>query len=296
MPLADRLHGLVHAEVDARPVALARIVIGVAVLLKFAGGVRILGRLVEPTTIKVPMVPGLPAPTPAIVTTLLVLWAVAGLCFLAGWRTRTAGTILTLVFIALLVLDQQTYSNHVYLLALVVGLLTVADSGAAWSLDARGRPRASVPAWPVFLLQAQTSLVYAFAALSKLTPDYLSGLALAPFVPFHAGVALIGFPAMAIIVLLLSWAAIPAELVLAVFLWSPRRRVGAALLGVILHLGMVATIYRMRFDLAVFAVVMWGLYLLFLGPEILPPLERRLAQAAKPKPAPRDVKPQATGG
>ncbi len=295
MSLADRLHRLIHTEVDARPVALARIVIGVAVLLKLGGGIRILGRLVEPTTIKVPMVPGLPAPTPAIVTPLLVLWAVAGLCFLAGWRTRTAGTLLTLVFVVLLVLDQQTYSNHVYLLALVVGLLTVADSGAAWSLDARGRPRASVPAWPVFLLQAQTSLVYAFAALSKLTPDYLSGLALAPFVPFQAGVALIGFPAMATIVLLLSWAAIPAELVLAICLWSPRRRVGAALLGVILHLGMVAAIYRMRFDLAVFAVVMWGLYLLFLGPEVMPPLERRLAHAVKPKPAPGEVNPQVTG-
>jgi hypothetical protein len=46
--------------------------------------------------------------------------------------------------------------------------------------------------------------------------------------------------------------------------------VAAALFGVVLHLGMVAAIYRMRFDLAVFAVMMWGLYLLFLGPEILP--------------------------
>jgi hypothetical protein len=269
MPVADRLHRLIHAEVDARSVALARIVIGVAVLLKLAGGVRILGRLVEPTTIRVPMVQGLPAPTPAIVSTLLVLWAVAGLCFLAGWRTRTAGVLLTLVLAVLLVLDQQTYSNHLYLLALAVGLLTVAGSGAAWSLDARGRRRAVVPAWPVFLLQAQTSLVYAFAALSKLTTDYLSGLALAPYVPFQTGVALIGFPATAIIVLLLSWAAIPAEIVLAIYLWSPRRRAGAALLGVILHLGMVATMYRMRFDLAVFAVVMWGLYLLFLGPDVL---------------------------
>jgi hypothetical protein len=295
MPLAGRLHRLIHAEVDARPVALARIVIGVAVLLKLAGGVRILGRLVEPTTIKVPMVAGLPAPTPAMVTTLLGLWAVAGVCFLAGWRTRTAGSVLTLVLAVMLVLDQQTYSNHVYLLALVVGLLTAADAGAAWSLDARRGPRASVPAWPVFLLQAQTSLVYTFAALSKLTPDYLSGLALAPFVQLQAGVALIGLPAMATIVLLLSWAAIPAELVVAACLWSPRRRVGAALLGVVLHLGMVAAIYRMRFDLAVFAVMMWGLYFLFVGPDVLRSLERRMAHAVKPKPAPTDANPQATG-
>lgn len=284
MPLADRLHQLVNAEVDARPVALARIVTGVAVLLKLVGGARHLSRLVEPTTLKLPMLPWLPAPTPGMVTLLLALWGVAGLCFLVGWRTRAAGALLTLVLAVQLVLDQQTYSNHLYLLALVVGLLTVADAGAMWSMDARGRPRAKIPAWPVFLLQAQASLVYAFAALSKLTPDYLSGLALAPFVPFQAGVALIGFPATAAIVLLLSWATIPLEAMLAIYLWSPRHRLAAALLGVLLHIGMVALIYRMRLDLTVFALVMWGLYLLFLGPVILPRLERWSAHPATSKP------------
>ncbi len=295
MPLADRLHQLITAEVDARPVALARIITSVAVLTKLVGGARPLGRLVEPTTIKLPMLPWLPAPTPAVVTMLLVLWGAAGLCFLVGWRTRIAGAVLTLLLAVQLVLDQQTYSNHLYLLALVVGLLTMADSGAAWSLDALARSRATVPAWPVFLLQAQASIVYAFAALSKLTPDYLSGVALAPFVPFKAGVALIGFPAAAAIVLLLSWATIPFEAMLAIYLWSPRHRGAAALLGVILHIGMVALIYRMRLDLTVFALVMWGLYLLFLGPAILPRLERWIGDRAKPKPGLRDVKQQATG-
>ena len=277
MPLADRLHRLINAEVDARPVALARIAIGVAVLLKLLGSARHLLRLVEPTTIRLPMLAGLPAPTSGLVILLLVLWGVGGICFLLGWRTRSAGVLLTVVFAVQLVLDQQTYSNHLYLLTLVVGWLTVGDSGAALSVDARRRPRATVPAWPVFLLQAQASVVYAYAALSKLTPDYLSGLALAPFVPLKAWTALIGLPAAATIVLLMSWAAIPLEGLLAIYLWSPRHRVAAALLGVVLHIGMVAAIYRMRLDLTVFALVMWGLYLLFLGPAILPSLERAQA-------------------
>jgi hypothetical protein len=274
MSLAGRLHRLIHAEADPRPVALARIVIGLAVLLKLVGGTRILTRLSEPTTIKLPLFGWLPAPTPATVTLLLVLWGVGGICFLIGWRTRSAGVLLTIVFAVQLVLDQQTYSNHLYLLALVVAWLTVADSGAAWSVDARRRPRAAVPAWPVFLLQAQTSVVYAYAALSKVTPDYLSGLALAPFVPLQDWVGLIGLPAAATLVLLMSWAAIPLEAVLAIFLWSPRHRIAVALLGVVLHIGMVALIYRMRLDLSVFALVMWGLYSLFLGPVATSPLER----------------------
>jgi hypothetical protein len=280
MSLGDRLHRLIHAEVDARPVALARIVIGLAVLLKLVGGIRILTRLTEPTTIKLPMFAWLPAPTPATVTLLLVLWGVGGVCFLIGWRTRSAGVLLTIVFAVQLVLDQQTYSNHLYLLALVTAWLTVADAGAAWSVDARRRPRAAVPAWPVFLLQAQASVVYAYAALSKVTPDYLSGLALAPFVPLQAWVGLIGLPAAATIVLLMSWAAIPLEAMLAIYLWSPRHRAAVALLGVVLHLGMVALIYRMRLDLSVFALVMWGLYLLFLGPAVAFRLERRVRRSS----------------
>jgi len=280
MSLGDRLHRLIHAEVDARPVALARIVIGLAVLLKLAGSIHILTRLTEPTTIKLPMFAWLPAPTPATVTLLLVLWGVGGVCFLIGWRTRSAGVLLTIVFAVQLVLDQQTYSNHLYLLALVTAWLTVADAGAAWSVDARGRPRAAVPAWPVFLLQAQASVVYAYAALSKVTPDYLSGLALAPFVPLQAWVGLIGLPAAATIVLLMSWAAIPLEAMLAIYLWSPRHRAAVALLGVVLHLGMVALIYRMRLDLSVFALVMWGLYLLFLGPAVAFRLERRVRRSS----------------
>ena len=278
MSLAERLDRLIRARVDARPVAGTRILVGVALLLKLVGSAQILGRLVQADTIKLPVLSWLPPPTPTVATLLLVLWGSAGICFLLGWRTRAAGALLTFVLAVQLALDRQTYSNHVYLLALVVALLTLADAGAAWSLDARGGPRRSVPAWPVFLLQAQASIVYFFAAVSKLTPDFLSGLALAPFVPVQAGVALIGLPATATLVLLLSWAAIPAELILAVYLWSPRHRRRVALLGICLHIGMVALLYRMRLDLAVFAMVMWGLYILFLPHPLVARLEGRSAQ------------------
>jgi serine/threonine-protein kinase len=56
--------------------------------------------------------------------------------------------------------------------------LTVADSGAAWSLDALLRvARDSVPAWPVRLLKIQASLVYGFSALLA-RRDGLTGLLL----------------------------------------------------------------------------------------------------------------------
>jgi hypothetical protein len=93
-------------------------------------------------------------------------------------------------------------------------------------------------------------------------------------VPFQAAVAHLGFTAAATIVLVLSWLAIPLELMLAVYLWSPRYAAATAMLGVVLHGGMVTLMYRQRLDLAIFAIMMWGLYLLFAGPRLLPILQR----------------------
>ena len=99
-----------------------------------------------------------------------------------GLRTRLCGTILTLSMAYTLFFDQQLYSNHLYLATLVVLLLTIADSAARWSLDARrlGR-RDLILEWPTLLLKIQISIVYFYAALLKINPQYLSGTMIADF-------------------------------------------------------------------------------------------------------------------
>jgi hypothetical protein len=67
---------------------------------------------------------------------LVALWAAAGAGLLLGWRSRWTGALLVAVMAAVLLLDQQLYSNHFYLLILLSLLVTAADSGAALSLDA----------------------------------------------------------------------------------------------------------------------------------------------------------------
>ena len=129
---------------------------------------------------------------------------------------------------------------------------------------------------------AQASVVYGFAALSKLNGDYLSGRALAPFVPVEASASIIGMRATAVLILLAAWIAIPLEALLAVWLWLPSRRVAAARLGIAMHLGMVAAMYRMRVDLTVFALEMWALYLLFLGPAAVAVVQRALRNRPVP--------------
>lgn len=60
------------------------------------------------------------------------------------FQSQLADAILTLLMGYVLLFDQQTYSNHLYLLVIVTSLLTVGDSGAAFSLDARSAKNRTV--------------------------------------------------------------------------------------------------------------------------------------------------------
>lgn len=299
MSVTTFLHALVTARVDARPLGVVRMMIGLAALLKIFDAGPVLARLGSGDVMRLPYVAWAPQPSPALHAALLAVWAMAAVALAIGWRTRTAGAALIAVLTTVIVLDEQTYSSHLYLLALLVALLVIGNSGAALSLDARGRSGGMPPllaAWPVTLLKLQVSIVYGFAALAKLNPEYLSGVALANFIPFNAAAELIGMRPMIMIVITASIFSIAMELALAIWLWVPSRRHVALALGVAIHLGMIATIRGgVRLQLVVFALEMWSLYLLFFSPAELHAIGRRITNLLPGRLRPRFAD-QATAG
>jgi hypothetical protein len=272
VPLSDELAQLLERRTDARPLAVARIVIGLAALARAYETSRILERYFLPTTIKLPYTTWVPELTERGATFLLAIWAAAALLFAAGWWTRAAGFTLTAICLYVVLIDEQLYSNHLYLLAMLSALFVLADAGAVWSIDAWRRRRretssalapATVPAWPVFLLKTQLSSLYLFAALSKLNGSFLSGAALLGYLPSGLLQALSPGPRVAL-VLGLSWVAIAAEAFLAVALWSARWRPAALLCGIVLHAGMILLFpVAVRFQLAIFAAEALAIYPLF---------------------------------
>jgi predicted DCC family thiol-disulfide oxidoreductase YuxK len=206
------------------------------------------------------------ADAPAGLTT--AAWLVLAALFGAGLFTTVAGIGLTLTLGAVLFSDQQLYSNHLYLLVLVVGLLTVARSGSALSIDAlRGRGAASIPSWPLVLLRVQISIVYLFAGLSKLNATFLSGTVVAVTLRREGPLAVPAewrtFEPMAAFSLL----AILTELFLAAALWLPRWRRAAFVVGLGLHVG-IAVWFVPTGQLAIFSLIILAPYLLFL--EVAP--------------------------
>ncbi|MET0396540.1 MAG: HTTM domain-containing protein [Longimicrobiaceae bacterium] len=273
----DRLHALVSARDDGRAVALVRIGIAAACAAKLALVQPLFRRLGDPALLHVPYGVGLPVhPGPA----LAAAWLAAALAFGLGWRTRWAGGALAAAMAATLLADQQLYSNHLYLLAWTVGLLCLADAGARFSLDARRGGAREVPRWPVVLLRVQASAVYFFAAASKVNPDFVTGGVLAASMRWTGPLAVPEVLGNRWVLFALSLATIAVELWLSAALWSRRLRPGAIGLGILLHLGMVATT-RPTLELALFAGIMWCLYAAFLPAAGVAAALDRLAAAAR---------------
>lgn len=262
MKLSDSNSSGLNATAPGRPVALVRIVVG---LLAAWRGLIATGDVIAITAsdhLRVPFDWWPLEATRPLSLLILGVWITTAVLFAAGWRTQVVGLLLSGSMAATLLSDQQLYANHFYLLILVVFLLTVAGSGTVLSVDAtRGRSQ-EVPAWGVLLLKSQLTVVYTFAALTKMTEGFLSGEVLAA----QLGTGWVGVPDALVTpawMRTLAVATIAVELALAWGLWSRRWRPVVIPLGLGLHLGIV--LFIVPWDrLAIFGATMLAGYLLFL--------------------------------
>ena len=92
-----------------------------------------------------------------------------------GWHYRAAAAAFCLAFSYVELIDQATYLNHYYFISLVAFLLVLLPLGRWGSLDAarRGSGRAPPARWIALVLKAQIAIVYFFAGVAKLNPDWL---------------------------------------------------------------------------------------------------------------------------
>ncbi|HEX6139812.1 MAG TPA: HTTM domain-containing protein [Candidatus Limnocylindria bacterium] len=252
---------------NSRPLGIARIGATLAILLELRNSADTLRRLAEPGIIQAPYFDWAPRAAEPLSSVLVVLWLVAGLAFGVGLFTRLSGMVLTGTLASVLLLDQQLYSNHLYLMTLVAGLLTVTDSGAAISVDAwRGRGKPSVPAWQAWLLKVQVSIVYGFAAIAKLNLDFLAGSVVASYLRRSGPLAVPEDWRFVQPMMVLALLAICMEAFVAVALWLPRWRPAAMVVAIALHVGITGWL-EPTYALGVFSVLMLPLLLVFLDVE-----------------------------
>lgn len=255
----DALYYWVSRRVNPRPLGITRIGVGTAFILDWFNKIDRRQESFDPELFHYPWAEWLPVLPPEYSYLPFILWFVGGLGLVVGYRTRISGAIAIfgngLYFFA----DRQNYSNHGYLLLLIIFLLTLADSGAALSLDVRHRKPRLVAGWVVDLLKIQLSIVYFYTFVVKLRPDWLSGALMylnlnGPFAQY-----LIQLPG---IYRGLSLFALVAEGFLFWALWSKWRE-WAFLVGLLLHFGILLSV-KFTLGLVSFSLLSISLYPLFI--------------------------------
>jgi len=245
--------------VDPRPLGLARIVIGIAAVVRGLVSWPLLTRLAGDEVLHAPYMDWIPQPSFALALGIVAVWLSAAILFTLGYRVGVTGSCLLVAILITLALDQQAYSNHLYLMAWLVGLMTLADAGAGINVSRTDRP---IVRWAVLLLMMQASIVYGFSGLTKINSDFVSGRVLAAslrggLVEFPAALRTPEFlSALALLV-------IAVELFLAIFLWRALLRPAAFLLGLGLHIS-ITVLMTNTIELLVFSLEMLALYPLFL--------------------------------
>lgn len=91
----------------------------------------------------------------------------AGFSFAVGYRQRFSAVILCLGYTLLFLMEKSEYINHLYLYCLISFWLI-------WMPEKKFN-RMKAPAWYFYILLFHISIVYFFAGLAKLNPDWLSG-------------------------------------------------------------------------------------------------------------------------
>lgn len=160
---------------------------------------------------------------------LFAVMALAAAGVMLGWRYRLSAVVFFLTFTYAELIDKANYLNHYYFVSVVAFLLIWLPAGRRFSLDALRRPAlraATVPAWTVGALRLQLGLVYVFAGIAKLHPEWLlDAMPLRLWLPAHAHLPLVGGllaePATAY---LMSWGGALYDLTIPFLLLSARTR------------------------------------------------------------------------
>jgi hypothetical protein len=188
-----------------------------------------------------------------------------------GWHSRVCAAVVFVALTSLARANPFVFNSGDTLIRVLALYLALAPSGMEFSLDRRRAERhgrgvaATHPAWPLRLIQIQISVMYVSAVWSKLQgASWRDGTAvsyvtrLPDLARFHIAGLIEQSP-------LLTHAATYGTLLieggLAVLIWHRRTRIAALAFGVLLHLGIDASIRVGFFSLAVFTA-----YLSFADP------------------------------
>ena len=189
-------------------------------------------------------------------------------CVVVGYRYRLSVILFTLGFAYVELIDKTTYLNHYYLMTLLGLLMVFLPLHHTASVDAWRNPtvrRAENPQWVLWILRLQLAIVYVFAGIAKLNPDWLlNAQPLRIWLYGHGDLALAGPLLQEMwVASAMSWGAAFFDLTIAAWLLWHRSRPWAYVVLAGFHL-MTWVLFP---QLGIFPWLMMGSALIFFAPD-----------------------------
>ena len=186
-----------------------------------------------------------------------------------GYRYRLSIAAFFLLFTYVELIDRTAYLNHYYLVSLLSLIMLFLPLNRALSLDSRriqpGEAPRTIPRAVLWLLMAQVGLVYFFAGVAKLNPDWLfQAEPLRIWLYNSAAVPLVG-PLLreTWVAYAMSWVGMLFDLtIVGWLLWTKSRSLAFGVL-VIFH-AVTALLFP---SIGMFPWIMIGAALIFLAPD-----------------------------
>lgn len=194
---------------------------------------------------------------------LFILMAVCSLCIAAGFMYRISAFLFFVLFTYVELIDKTNYLNHYYFVSIVSFLLIFLPAHRYFSVDGilnRSIRVVQIPNYFLLIIKVQVFIVYFFAGLAKLNPDWLlHAQPLRIWLPAHSEMPLIGeLLTREWVAYAFSWFGCAYDLLIPFLLFIPRFVKPAYVLVVLFHL---AT--SLFFNIGMFPYIMIALTSIF---------------------------------
>ena len=267
----DRLTFLFE-EVDNAPLIVFRVIFGLLIFLESVGAIFtgwITKTLVEPeftfNFIGLDFLQPLPG------NGMYYYYAVMGafgFMVMLGYRYRFSLSVFTIMWTATYLMQKASYNNHYYLLILVCGLMLLLPAHRYLSLDVKRNPslkKLSMPRWVIILIIIQLWIVYTYASVAKIYPDWLNTTAVESLLASKINYPVIGeYMTNKTLHYFIAYVGILFDLlVVPLLLFKPTRNL-ALLASVVFHI-----FNAIVFQIGIFPFLSLGFIVFFYPPETI---------------------------
>jgi hypothetical protein len=196
------------------------------------------------------------------------LMGVFGIGVMLGYKYRFSMAAYAVMWTSVYLMQKTSYNNHYYLMMLLCWIMVFLPANRWFSLDARINPELkspSMPQWVKITLILQVGIVYTYASLAKLYPDWLDASVAALFMSGKRNYWLIGdLLQQEWVHWCIAYIGILFDLLIVPLLLWKRTRVIAFVISIFFHL-----FNSIVFQIGIFPYMSMAFAFFFFSPETL---------------------------